>query len=104
LKNDRNAPVVVFVWYRDTARLLADDLMSESTDQQCENDDDSQVTGGDIRCGVITGDIIKQSVRNVLADLSFPCICRTNLSLNFILMLNVLGSSRDRGLFSARGA
>jgi hypothetical protein len=65
---------VVFVWYRDTARLLAEALRQQrqrhddaASSNLCETYDDEDNGGSEIRCGVITGDIVKQSVGSYLS-------------------------------------
>mmetsp|Transcript_12881 Transcript_12881/g.21026 ORF Transcript_12881/g.21026 Transcript_12881/m.21026 type:complete len:347 (-) Transcript_12881:3-1043(-) len=65
LRNDKEAPIVVFAWYRDTARQLADALEQSTADRGSNG---TEERGCDIRCGVITGDIIKQSDRQEIVD------------------------------------
>lgn len=72
LKSDRAAPIVVFVWYRDTARLLAEALQQPEGEGEKEGsllDEngavEEEVGAGRVehlRCAVITGDVTKQSV------------------------------------------
>lgn len=64
-----NSPVVVFVWFRDSARALVEALANRRTriNATCasSSSDDriNAIEGSRIRCDVISGDIVHQSVR-----------------------------------------
>ena len=84
LITQRTSPLVVFVWYRDTARLLAEALQAppsqphEAVDMVLTTE---EAVAGIIRCGVVTGDIVKQSVSCLLACLTCACSCHICVAL-----------------------